>query len=266
MDKKYTISQGNSRYGRKYIETPSSGKNQYERVQTQGPKKMEVTRGRTNQRETKAYENKKVEKPAEEEKEVINLSPKKTKENVTKDTSTKTEREVLKGDKGETIIVEKQIITTTKTITPVEEEQKKLRSKKKQARSRSVIRGDLENVKITHIIDTEDPNVDFHITDPLDFQYADRPSQLKALQKIAKKKKDVGKSTFNDSCANWKPSEKKKRLCSSVVHEHVNGKSLTRELEGTTEPTTKKVGLRKINTSYQNKNNVQGSTNYKKKK
>lgn len=99
--------------------------------------------------------------------------------------------------------------------------------------------GDYDNILITHVIYTTDPNTEFHIIDPLDTEFADRaPIDLQKLR-ANKKLRDpkFGKSSFSSSCENWNPKPKETGINRSMVYEHIGGQHTHRDLSNSSSGT-----------------------------
>lgn len=173
-------------------------------------------------------------------------------QNVETKVDTEKTQEVKKGENGETVIVEKQIITTTKTITELqreeEEKKKKLKANKgPKERRKSLVRGDdYANILITHILMSSNPKDEIHITDPLDYKHVDDPiKDWSKMRKSGALKGKKGVSTsFYDSCKNWRPKEKDSNPPHSMVYQFYEKKRDNHELDGSIEPYNRQVKVR----------------------
>lgn len=89
--------------------------------------------------------------------------------------------------------------------------------------------GDYDNILITHVVYTTDPNTEFHITDPLDTSFVD--NELLDIKRLKTNKRffdpNTARTTFTSSVENWQPKPKETGLNKSTVYEHVNGKTTT---------------------------------------
>lgn len=107
-------------------------------------------------------------------------------------------------------------------------------NKKGEPKITTFKRGDYDNILITHIIDCTDPDVDFHIIDPLDTEFVGRApidlNKLRANKSLHDPKN--GTSTFTSSVENWKPKPKETGINKSMVFEHSNRQHVSRDLEG----------------------------------
>lgn len=144
----------------------------------------------------------------------------------------------------------KQVITRaqpTGTSTVVKRSSKTPQKKKvynqgpATVRTKAVNRYDngYDNVLITHIINTTDPDVDFHIIDPLDDSFVNNPPmdlrKLRATKNLRDPK--YGVTSFSSSVDNWRPKPKKKGIYNSTVYEHYGGlKTTSRTLKGYSSP------------------------------
>lgn len=271
MEKKYTVTQTNSRYTKK---NNIDSSNQYGRVKTQIPTEVRVRKyqrgGTTNEQidEISGGGNNDVVSSTRVEEqrytgnngEVITKKTVRTTKVVQENTKNpgksgyeKTVNNVSQGIKANLNKAMASKYNEIKSSSPRNKEDR-LRNKT-QTKPKIIKRGDEEketrkksvnrynNVLITHIIYSENPNTEFHIIDPLDTQNLEK--DVIDLEKLRKNTKlrgpKSGKSTFYDSCQNWKPKPKEKIL-TSTVYQHANGEKKEQNLDNLEKSKTMKSG------------------------
>lgn len=266
MEKKYTQSQGNSAYGRKVIETTTAG-NQYSRVQTQGPGQVKarqyqkvqttttapksspanvtnaskITQSQGPVKYTKTVRPSNPVQSSTQLKNAPRTSSSNAYGNTVKNASQSIQKQLQKDSKGG-----RAQVNQSNNLKLKNRSQSQPQNGKYDTKVKTIQRGD--NVMVTFVIYTTDPDPEFHIIEQLDEEFHERPSQYETLKKKAKKtNKESIKSTFSDSCTDWKPKEKGPSLCKSMVFQHAKGQHSSTELEGNTEPSTKVVPKKTTN-------------------
>lgn len=261
MDRKYTRTQESYERGRKITETSSAG-NQYSRVKTVGPTQVKTQNYKAPKSDTTKSTNtiknqdkvittkytrtERTTNPPQTNSQLRSVPTtgvyKKTVNNISESLQKKNQ-DLVRGKK--TKIGQTNDYNKNSRDTPKSKSQPKSNGDY-NIKTKSVNRGD--NVMITYVIYTRESDPEFHIIEQLDDEFASRPSQYESLRKSAKiNRNKSAKSTFTDSCANWKPKEKGPSLCKSMVFQHAGGQSSSSDLQGSTEPYKNSV-VRKNNT------------------
>lgn len=114
-------------------------------------------------------------------------------------------------------------VRTTKSVSPYKKSVDGPANLKRKTMARG---GDYDNILITHIIYTKDPNAEFHIVEDLDTRtHNNPPVDLKKLRQSKSYKNPTrpGKTEIKVTCAKPNLKKKKENMCKTLKFVHIAG-------------------------------------------